>query len=44
MPRLELVAAPVQSRFRRICLYTLRGYLIVSVILITVKIAQSVWG
>jgi Mn2+/Fe2+ NRAMP family transporter len=44
MPRLEQVAAPVQSRFRRICLYTLRGYLIVSVILITVKIAQSVWG
>ncbi len=44
MPRLAELAAPVQSRFRRLCLYTLRGYLIVSVILITFKIAQSVWG
>jgi Mn2+/Fe2+ NRAMP family transporter len=44
MPRLELLAPPVQSRLRLICLYTLRGYLIVSVILITFKIAQSVWG
>jgi Mn2+/Fe2+ NRAMP family transporter len=44
MPRLERLAAPAQSRFRMICLYTLRGYLIVSVILITFKIAQSIWG
>jgi Mn2+/Fe2+ NRAMP family transporter len=44
MPRLEQLTAPVQSRFRLICLYTLRGYLIVSVILITFKIAQSIWG
>jgi Mn2+/Fe2+ NRAMP family transporter len=44
MPRLEQLAAPVQSRFRKICLYTLRGYLIVSVLLITFKIAKSIWG
>jgi Mn2+/Fe2+ NRAMP family transporter len=44
MPRLDQLAAPVQSRLRKICLYTLRGYLIVSVILITFKIAQSIWG
>jgi Fe2+ transport system protein B len=44
MPRLEQLAAPVQSRFRKFCLYTLRAYLVVSVILITIKIAQSVWG
>jgi hypothetical protein len=44
MPKLADLTAPVQSRFRMICLYTLRGYLIVSVILITFKIAQSIWG
>jgi Mn2+/Fe2+ NRAMP family transporter len=44
MPRLDQLSAPVQSRFRMVCLYTLRGYLIVSVILITFKIAQSIWG
>ena len=44
MPRLAELAAPVQSRFRRLCLYTLRGYLLVSVILITFKIAQSIWA
>ena len=42
MPRLEQLDAPAQSRFRKLCLYTLRGYLIVSVILITFKIGQSV--
>jgi NRAMP (natural resistance-associated macrophage protein)-like metal ion transporter len=44
MPRLSELAPPVQSRFRMICLYTLRGYLVVSVVLITFKIAQSIWG
>lgn len=44
MPRLDQLAPPVQNRFRMLCLYTLRGYLIVSVMLITFKIAQSVWG
>jgi len=44
MPRLAELAAPVQSRFRVLCLYTLRGYLIVSVILITFKIALTLWG
>ena len=42
MPRLEQLDAPAPSRFRKLCLYTLRGYLIVSVILITFKIGQSV--
>jgi hypothetical protein len=44
MPRLAQLATPVQTRFRLICLYTLRGYLLVSVVLITFKIAKSIWG
>jgi Mn2+/Fe2+ NRAMP family transporter len=44
MPRLEQLSAPVPSRFRMICLSSLRAYLLVSVVLITFKIAQSVWG
>jgi Mn2+/Fe2+ NRAMP family transporter len=44
MPRLDQLSAPTQSRFRMLCLYTLRGYLIISVVLITFKIASSVWG
>jgi hypothetical protein len=44
MPRLEQLSAPTPSRFRMLCLYTLRGYLIISVVLITFKIASSVWG
>jgi Mn2+/Fe2+ NRAMP family transporter len=44
MPRLEQLSAPTQSRFRMLCLYTLRGYLIISVVLITFKIASSVLG
>ena len=44
MPRLEQLAPPVRSQFRSVCLYILRGYLLVSVVLVTFKIAQSVWG
>jgi Mn2+/Fe2+ NRAMP family transporter len=44
MPRLAELTVPPHSRFRIICLYALRGYLILSVILITFKIAQSIWG
>jgi Mn2+/Fe2+ NRAMP family transporter len=42
MPRLDQLAAPIHSRFRMICLLTLRSYLVISVILIGAKIAHSV--
>ncbi|MHB8512095.1 MAG: NRAMP family divalent metal transporter [Actinomycetota bacterium] len=42
MPRLAELRPPVKSRFRMICLYALRAYLLISVALITIKIVESI--
>jgi len=42
MPPLALVAAPVRTRFRTVCMVTLRGYLLVAVLLILIKLATVV--
>ena len=42
MPPLALVAPPVRTRFRTVCMVTLRGYLLVAVVLILIKLATVV--
>jgi Mn2+/Fe2+ NRAMP family transporter len=44
MPPLALVSRPVRTRFRTICLVTLRGYLVVAVIMIAIKLATAIVG
>jgi hypothetical protein len=44
MPPLALVARPIKTRFRTICLVTLRAYLIVAVIMIVIKLATAITG
>ena len=40
MPRLELLERPVWSRTRRIGMFTLRGYLLVAVLMLVVKAVE----
>jgi hypothetical protein len=40
MPPLALVARPTWSRGRKLAMYTLRGYLLVAVVLLIVKSVQ----
>ncbi|HEV2994111.1 MAG TPA: NRAMP family divalent metal transporter [Acidimicrobiia bacterium] len=42
MPPVALVSRPVTTRFRTFCLVTLRGYLIVAVIMLAVKLGQAI--
>jgi NRAMP (natural resistance-associated macrophage protein)-like metal ion transporter len=42
MPPLALVSRPVTTRFRTTCLVALRGYLVVAVVMIAVKLATSI--
>ena len=42
MPPLALVSRPVTTRFRTTCLVALRGYLVVAVLMIAVKLATSI--
>ena len=43
MPALALVSRPVKTRLRTISLVTLRGYLIVAVILIAIKLGAAIF-
>jgi len=42
MPPLALVSRPVTTRFRTLCLVTLRGYLVVAVVMIAIKLGTAV--
>ena len=42
MPPLALVSRPVTTRFRTLCLVTLRGYLVVAVVMIAIKLGIAV--
>jgi NRAMP (natural resistance-associated macrophage protein)-like metal ion transporter len=42
MPPLALVSRPVTTRFHVFCLVTLRGYLLVAVLLLVVKLGQAI--
>jgi NRAMP (natural resistance-associated macrophage protein)-like metal ion transporter len=44
MPPLALVAQPVRTRFRTVCMVTLRGYLIVAMVLVLIKLATVIVG
>ena len=42
MPPLALVSRPVKTRFRTICLVSLRSYLIVAMVMIAIKLATAI--
>jgi NRAMP (natural resistance-associated macrophage protein)-like metal ion transporter len=44
MPPLALVSRPVKTRFRTICLVTLRGYLVVAVVMLAIKLGMAIVG
>ena len=42
MPPLALVSRPVTTRFRTICVVGLRGYLVVAVVMIAIKLGTTI--